>query len=135
VSWKSSLKPRERRLVIAQLLDQLRLVPFMDQHQVCVIQHAIEIECFQVVTSARELRKCFLKLEHRTVSMFAKKVLDAPRVCRFVDLDRIASRQQLRRDTPQEMRVSVVPVGDQRLVEHDYAHAATSRMRRVSRAL
>src|SRR5689334_7645407 len=72
-----------KTLVVSDSLDQLRLVPFMDQHQVCIIEHAIETECFQVVTRARQLRKCSLKLAHRTASMLAKKVLDAPRVGGF----------------------------------------------------
>jgi hypothetical protein len=51
----------------------------------------------------------------------------APAVTRLEDTDVVAEREQLTRDPAEEVRVAVVPVGDERVVEERDLHAATLR--------
>ncbi len=57
--------------------------------------------------------------------MLGLEVDAAPGVVRLVDLDRVAARDQFAADAAQEMRVAVVPVGDQRVTEDHDTHAVS----------
>jgi hypothetical protein len=47
------------------------------------------------------------------LSMLSDKVLHTPGVARFVDTDIYSTRDELRGDTAQEVRVAVIPIGDE----------------------
>src|SRR5690554_6665791 len=65
--------------------------------------------------------------------MLLEQIRDAPGVSGLVDHHLMSARLELARATAQEMGVAVIPVGDQRVVEHHDTHSTTSvPSRRVS---
>src|SRR5436190_864599 len=67
-----------------------------------------------------------IKIANCRAALFGNQVLKTPRVVRFIDLHFMSSTQQLGRDATQKVRIAVIPVRHQRLIEHCYAHAARS---------
>ena len=59
------------------------------------------------------------------LAVLGLEVRAAPRAPRLVDIDRVAARDEFAAHAAQEMRVAVVPVGDQRMAEHYDAHAVS----------
>lgn len=55
---------------------------------------------------------------------FGEQLVTAPAVGRFIRCHLVAARLQLPGDAAEEVRVAVVPVGDQRVTEDDGARVA-----------
>jgi hypothetical protein len=51
-----------------------------------------------------------MKSAYGRVPVLGQKILQAPRAARFVDLRLVPAADQLRGNTPEEMRVSVIPI-------------------------
>src|SRR3546814_16336813 len=68
-----------------------------------------------------------MKIPYRIGAMLGLQVGPAPAVARLQHPNAMAARKQFPHDAAQEMGVAVVPVGDQRVIEHDELHAPTLR--------
>jgi hypothetical protein len=114
------------RAVLAHARDEGAVVPLVDEDEVGARECVIEVERRRVVAPAFELRKFLPELFDQPVAVFGQKVLQTPGVARLVDAHVHAARLQLRHHAAQEVRVAVVPVRDQRVIEHHDAHAAAT---------
>src|SRR5690606_32515674 len=105
--------------------DQGRLVPLVCHHQISAVENATQVQGSRRVAPTSESRKAVLELPERLGAVFQNHVLSTPAVGRFVHLDLVAQVAQLAHQTPEKMRVAVVPAGHQRLIEHHDAHEST----------
>ena len=67
-----------------------------------------------------------MELVQRSGALFGDEVRAAPGISGFVDRDLVAGAQEFRGDAAQEVGVAVVPIRNERMVEKDNLHAATS---------
>ena len=105
--------------------DEGRLVPLVHQHDVCTVGRRLDVELLRVVEDGPQLGKGAAELVHGAEAVLLEKVAAAPAVARLEDAHGVAAPHELARDAAQEMRVAVVPVGDDRVVEERDVHAAT----------
>ena len=127
VSWKNSRYAATRCAMLADAPHQLVRIPLVHEHHDRRRRAPRRGRAVEVVEAAAELRdRPRANSRDRRVAVLAHEVPQAPAVARLVDRARRArASTQLRRDAAQEMRVAVVPVGDQRMVK------STKRMRRL----
>src|SRR5215207_3610383 len=121
---KEQEKARVAAPVFADALDQLGLVPFVDDYQLRIIKRFFKLQLIRVVAVGPEFRISVMKVEQRLRAVFRDQVLHAPGIVRLVNLDLMSVRNQLGGNAAQEMGISVVPIRDQRLVKQHYAHCA-----------
>jgi hypothetical protein len=108
---------------------QLRLVPLVDEHEVAAVERAVDVERREVVARRRELRVRRPVPAQGVVTRLRGEVAHAPRVRRLEDVHLVAAREELGRHAAQEMRVAMVPVGDDRVAEDHDPHVAASSCR------
>jgi hypothetical protein len=110
----------------ADPLDPLRLVPFVHDDDIRAIEHPLQIERSRVVANAFQFRKGGMKVRHRSCALLFEKMHQAPGVRRLIDIDLVATMQQFADDAAQEMRVTVIPIRNQGVIE-EYEFHATAR--------
>jgi len=108
--------------------DERVIVPLVHEHEVGAGERRIQVQTVTVVASADpgELRVGSFEGRNRRLTLLLDEVHDAPRVARFVDADGVTAGDQVGHDAAQEVRVAVVPVGDERVAEDYDAHDETS---------
>jgi len=114
----------------ADPLDQLGLVPLVDEDEVGVVEGGIEVEAPRVVGGALEVGEGAGEVVERRLALLAEEVFAAPAIGRLVDRHLVPALLQLGDDPAEEVGVAVVPVGDQRVGEVGDLHAATLARRR-----
>lgn len=106
--------------------DQVVAVPLMDQDQIGAIERPVEIEGRRIIQRASKLRERGMEPIDRRPPLLRDQTPKAPPVGRLINKNLMTAREELARDSPQEMGVSMVPVGDQRVIKHHDAQASTS---------
>src|SRR3954454_23387790 len=106
---KEQAEPVRPRTVEADSADDLAVVPFVDEDEVGAFENRLDIDRRRVIERAAELRKRLLALAQRAIAMCLDEVLPAPAAGRLEDPEVVAAREQLPRDSAQEVRVAVVP--------------------------
>src|SRR3954447_19809352 len=89
----------------------------MRNHQMRTLERSLPVQICQLVPFTSQLRERLLKISYHLRTAIAHEVLAAPAVFRLEDPHGMSARQQLGRDASQEVRISVVPVRNQRMVE------------------
>jgi hypothetical protein len=114
----------------------LGLVPFVDQHQVDAVEHAVECdgEPGRVVGDADEAGVGAGEGRQRCLTVVGEQVVAAPAVLGLVHHHPGAARLQLGDDAAQEVGVAVVPVRHERVVEERHPQAGHARTRFFTRS-
>ena len=104
--------------------DQGRIVPLVNDDEVGVLAELLGIRL------GADDRRMQLRVQRPEggqsgVPVVGQQVLQAPGRRGFVDRDRVSTRGQLTQHPPQEMRIAMVPAGEQRVREIDDPHART----------
>jgi hypothetical protein len=99
--------------VRADLRHQAVAVPFVDEHKISIVQGPVEIEIPFPVERAAEAREQPSELAQWFDALLDGEVLQTPAVRRLVDTDGMPPRLQLGDNAAQEMRIAVVPVGQE----------------------
>ncbi len=94
-------------------LDQRRIVPFVDDHRVRILEHSVQIKRVQRVQGTGELWIETPKCLAGGRALFCDQFSQTPAIRGLVNIHCVSSREQLRCDASQEMRVAVVPVRSQ----------------------
>jgi hypothetical protein len=105
---------------------QLRAVPFVNDDKVRVAQRRVEIQRFGRVTNRSEPRIDGMKSADRPGPVLGEELPDAPRILGLVNEHVVAAVSKFRGDSPKEVGVPMVPVGDQRVVEESDVHRRLS---------
>jgi hypothetical protein len=102
--------------------DELRVVPLVHEDQVRAVERRVEVERRGRVAEALDagVERAEAVEGPRPVVLF--QVDPAPRVLGLVDPHRVAPAGQLGRHAAQKVGVAVVPVREDRVVEHHDAH-------------
>ncbi len=101
---------------------QLGLVPFMDDHGVHAVQRPFHAGKTRRIKNGPEVTEAPVEFESRPGAVPADEILKAPTVLGFENSHLMSPADQLGGDSPQEMSVAVVPIGDNRMVEKRYPH-------------
>ncbi|HEY0337688.1 MAG TPA: hypothetical protein VGC70_10150, partial [Burkholderiales bacterium] len=112
--------------VLADPPHQRGIVPFVHQNEVGTIERLIEIKRAAVVAPAAKHGIGVRKARERRFSVLARQVEYAPRIGRLVDIYIMPASDELAADAAQEVRIAVIPIGDQRVTENYDAHARDS---------
>src|SRR4051794_5434576 len=107
---KENSKARHASPNFSDARNQLRLVPLVYENKVETVERFVQIQALGGVCLAAKVRKCTMEAFDCFRPVIASQVLTAPAVARLEDSNRVPSRNQLRRDTSEEVRVPVVPV-------------------------
>lgn len=102
---------------------QFVLVPLMNYHEIRFGQSLVKIQILQLIKFGREQRIRAAKVAYRGVPIFRPQILQAPVSRRFVNDNLVAPLNELGGVAAEEMRVAVIPVRQERLIEEDYFHA------------
>jgi hypothetical protein len=109
-----------------------RLGPLVDHHEIGIAQRGVEVDRFPLVRLAAQTRIGAMEAGDRLVAVIAMQVGAAPAVERLQHAHLVSAIQQLAHHAAEEMRVAVIPVRDERVVEHHDAHAILRRSRRAA---
>jgi hypothetical protein len=118
--------PAHDCVVSPDRLDQRAIIPFVHQHEVGAVEHAVEIEVAQGIRGAPERRKDPMESGDGLRTVVGHQIGPAPAIGRLEDCCPVPPRLQLGDHTPEKVRVPVVPVGHEGVAEHYDAHACTS---------
>src|SRR5439155_11606629 len=99
------------------------LVPFMHKHQVNAVQEAIESQFCQGIRRAAQVRVHLAEGAQWCCPMLGHEIDYAPGCPGFKNADLVSLGLQFRGNTPEEMRVTMIPVGTQRMVKQSDLHA------------
>ncbi len=105
--------------MLSEPAHHLMRIPLMHDYQAGPFQFAIRIQIPRVVKAAVEVRKCPVESFDRLDPVFGNQVLETPAIARFENAHFMTAGDQLRGHAAQEMRVSVIPVGDQGMCKYD----------------
>jgi hypothetical protein len=94
----------------------------VDDDHVGALERRIEVEGVCIVRGRAQPRERRLEIGQRLLAVVRREIAPAPAVGRFVNRDLVSPRRQFPNDAAQEMRVAVVPVGHQRVIEEDELH-------------
>jgi hypothetical protein len=111
------------RRAFAEPIDQSRIIPFVHQRHVRAGERPLAVEVRERVAMAAQLGKAPREFIHGRTAFAHEQVAQAPALGGFVDLHFVPARQQLAGAAAQEVRVAVVPVGHQRMIEERELHA------------
>jgi hypothetical protein len=89
-------------------------------------KYLAKIEGIQVVLHGGEIGIYGAKFGNSGFTLFSDQTLQAPGVPRLVDLNVVSARDELTCDAAQKMSIAVVPIREDGVVEHHYAHASAS---------
>src|SRR3954462_8843584 len=112
--------------MFADLAHQLVRVPFVNDYQTSAFQRRVQVKRLQFIPHRLQLRIDRMKFPNRLLSMFSDEVFVAPRIRGFVNRDVMTARNQFCRNPTKEVRIAVIPIRNQRVIEHDDFHAITS---------
>ena len=115
--------------MLADAADQLVIAPLVDDDQVA-LQRRLQIQAGEVIQMALQVRIRRSEFLDRAFPVLSDEVLPAPRIPRLEHLDLVPAGQQLGHYAAQKMGVAVVPVREQRVIEHHNAHGGLSCGRR-----
>ncbi len=104
---------------------ELRLIPLVHDHDVGAIERFIQIESGRIVERAAQTRVSRLEGIQRPIPMAFAQIAQTPAANRLEYLDAMPPVHQLGHDAAQEVRIAVVPVGHQRVIEQNEIHAET----------
>ncbi|HET7313648.1 MAG TPA: hypothetical protein VFJ08_04775 [Salinisphaera sp.] len=96
----------------------------MHQHQIGAVERGIQIEPIRVVVMTGQLGIMPAKSVERGLAALLDQIAPAPAVARLVNAHVVAAPEQFARDPAQEMRVTVIPIGNQRVIEENDSHGA-----------
>src|SRR5215211_808175 len=105
---------------------QRGIIPFVNKNEIRPIERAIEIERVYVIGFRLQQREPGAKFTHRFAALRGDQVRDAPTVLRLVNIHVVPAFDQFDSDAAQEMSVTMIPIRNQRVIEHYNLHAATS---------
>jgi hypothetical protein len=108
------------------VFDKGMIVPFVDYDEVCSIELTIQIQRFQIVTYAGQTRIGRSKPSNRAVPIFGQEVSHTPSICRLIHLDIMTPRQQLGCYPPKEVGIAMIPVRNERMIEHYHTQFTVS---------
>ena len=111
-----------RRAVFSDPVHQVVVVPLVHEHYIGIGQGRVEVQRIERVARASQVGERLHEAEDGAVPAVGDEVLHAPCGPRFIDAHGEPAIHQLGGDASQEMRITVVPVGDQRVIEHDNVH-------------
>ena len=106
--------------------NEFRIIPFMHENEIGAIESLVEIERREFVKLTFEPRISSRESVQRSLAMFGAQVAQTPALLWLVDFDFMAALDQLGRDTAKKMGVTVIPIGEERVIEKDDLHAARS---------
>ena len=109
----------------AERRDQPRLVPFVDNHQISVVNQGGQIDALAVFNRGK-LGICRAIGVETRLAMIAQELREAPTPLRLVGDDLMPRVDQLAQHAAQEMRVAVIPARSERMGEIADLHAALS---------
>jgi hypothetical protein len=115
---------------VADAGDEVRRCPFMHDHHVGVVQRRCVVEPGSV-SGDRQVGKPDSEALERSGAMVRDQVRAAPSVFRLQHPCQMTAPFQIRQDTPEKVRIAVVPVGDHGMGVEDELHAATAGVMRV----
>src|ERR1051326_3461341 len=98
-------------------------IPFVNQDEIGAREFGLEVDSSGRVELAAQIRECGVKVLDGTGSRLGDQVLPAPAVFRLQDAEMVAAIDQLGGNAAEKMGVAVVPIGNERVGEDDYAHA------------
>src|SRR6185437_154330 len=107
----------------AELRNQLGRIPLVQDDDTGTLQHAIEIEVRRVIEGAAQSRKSGVEGVDRRIALLLAQVPQAPARQRLEYADLVSTRHQLACHSAQEVRIAVIPVGDQRVAEENESKA------------
>ena len=102
------------------------IVPFMRDHEVRPAHGLHQIKIPRVVNARFQLGICLMEELANLVAVIADEICPAPRVRRLVNEHLVAGGQQLGGNAAEEVGVSMVPIGNQGMIEHDDFHDAAT---------
>src|SRR5690242_7060879 len=105
--------------------DEFRLVPFVHEHQLNAIQQTLESQPCQRVGRATQVRVCLTESAQRCRPMLGHEIDQAPAGPGLKHADLVSTGLQFIGNTPEEMRIAVIPIRTQRMVKQGDLHAAT----------
>ena len=108
--------------MLADATHELAIVPLVHEDDVGAGECRGDVELREVVADRAKRGERAAEIVERFFSVIGDEVLHAPGIERLVDDDVVIAREELRNDAAQEVRVAVVPVGNQRVVEQRKFH-------------
>src|SRR5690606_2079276 len=96
---------------------------FVDDHQVRIGHPSFNVRVRRAIANNTKIRKGLVKRRNRSVAMLLAQVSQAPSILRLQDNDIVAALLELGRDAPEKMRVAVIPVGNDGMIEETDFHA------------
>src|SRR5512145_3328564 len=103
--------------------DEFWLVPFVHNHEINAIQKTIESQPGQGVRGAAQVRVRLTEGTQRCCSMLSHEVDQTPAGSGLKHADLVSPSLQFRSNTPEEMRIAVIPIRAQRMVKQGDLHA------------
>src|SRR5436305_466684 len=114
------------KTVSANAAHQRWVIPFVNKDKIRATERVVEIELVDCVGFGFKRWEARAKFAQRFATLCGNQVRHAPPVVRLVNVHAVAALDEFHRDATQEVRVAVVPIGYQRMIEHHNLHAATS---------
>ncbi|MGY4333998.1 hypothetical protein ACVWWG_008415 [Bradyrhizobium sp. LB7.2] len=110
---------------VADVCDQIRRIPFVDDDEIGAVERLIQIEA-GVIAADADAGKQHRNVLHGLTATLADRVQSAPAVDRLEHDDLMTERMKFAGIAAQEVGVAVVPAGGEGVVEQDAFHARTS---------
>ena len=96
---------------------QGRVIPFVNEYDVGVVEHLFEIDRRQFVEPTAETRIGGVEGGDGRAALILTQVACAPSVVWLIDGYTMTKIEQFVGNTTKEVRVSVIPVGNERVIE------------------
>ncbi len=94
----------------------------MNDHQVRAIKRFVQIQSIRVILAAAQSLIDGVEIIQRPVAVIAQEILQTPIVARLVHQYVVVSSCKLGCDSAQEVGVSMIPVGNERMIEEYNFH-------------
>ena len=98
--------------VFANPSNEFWIIPLVDDHDIGIAQRAIEIQSLEVVADRMQKRETVFEFANGPTAVLRNEVGQTPAVTRLVDGNIVTAFEQFRRNAPEEMSVTMVPIGN-----------------------
>ncbi len=92
----------------------------MHEYEIAAFQSLLQIESVGRIRFAAKIGKRANESFDCVRTVISQETLTAPAILRFEDAHVVTASDQLRGNTAQKMRVAMVPIGNERMVEESY---------------
>src|SRR5690554_3614702 len=122
---KQQLEPAFAAM-LANSPNKIGLIPLVNQNEIRTAEYSREIDASGIVRCALKHGVCLGETIERFPAVLRKKILKTPPAPRLIDDHVMSTNHKIGCDAAQKMRVSMVPVRKQRMIEHYYTHRFSS---------